>query len=208
MPDQLEQEGTYEATRERIISAALDLFSREGYSRTSTRGIAKEAGVNEVTLFRHFGSKKNLLMACMQAFNTTGFSVTFESQLSGNYTEDIRRLAHLLAEDTAANIQMLQLMLCEARVIPELRQAILAGGQGNTERLGDYFQRQIEAGVVRPDLSALVLASTFSSLFSLNLIFENMIEGSMTPELSSQEVRLSQVELFIQGTYIPSLRST
>jgi AcrR family transcriptional regulator len=200
MPKQSDRESIPEAPRQRIIRAAMDLFAQYGYSRSSTRQIAKAAGVNEVTLFRHFGSKKNLLMACMQAFNTSGFSATFEAYLTGSYEEDIKRLADLLAEDTAANVQMLQLLLVEARLIPELKQALLEGGQGNLERLSAYFQRQIEIGIVRPELSPYVLASTFSSLFSVNLIFENMIEGSMTPQLSSQEVRRSQVELFIQGT--------
>jgi AcrR family transcriptional regulator len=207
MPEKPAQDDVQKAPRVRIIQAALKLFARDGYFRSSTRRIAEAAEVNEVTLFRHFGSKKNLLMACMQAFNTSGFSATFEKQLTGNYPKDVERLASLLAEDTNANVQMLQLMLCEARVIPELRQAILEGGQGNLQRLSAYFQRQIEAGVVRSDLSAEVLASTFSNLFSLNLIFENMIEGSMTPQLSIQEMRRSQVELFVQGTSCPSTRS-
>jgi AcrR family transcriptional regulator len=208
MPEGLDQEIIPEAARERIIRAALELFAQDGYSRSSTRRIAEAAGVNEVTLFRHFGSKKNLLMVCMQAFNTTGFSATFETWLSGNYEKDIKQLANLLGEDTAANVHMLQFMLCEARVIPELRQAILEGGQGNLERLSAYFQSQMNAGIVRRDLPAEVLASTFSSLFSVNVIFENMIEGSMTPRLNSQEVRRSQIELFIQGTRVTTTRST
>ena len=49
-----------EDTRGRILQAAVKLIVEQGYARTTTRAIAAEAGVNEVTLFRHFGSKEKL----------------------------------------------------------------------------------------------------------------------------------------------------
>lgn len=42
---------------------AKDLFVRQGITQTTTRQIADAAGVNEVTLFRHFGTKQGLLLA-------------------------------------------------------------------------------------------------------------------------------------------------
>ncbi len=47
-------------TRQRIIDAAFQLFTDHGIEGTSTRQIATLAGVNEVTLFRHFGTKDGL----------------------------------------------------------------------------------------------------------------------------------------------------
>ncbi len=47
-------------TRTNITNAALELFSTQGYTDTTTRLIAEKAGVNEVTIFRHFGSKQKL----------------------------------------------------------------------------------------------------------------------------------------------------
>ena len=44
-----------------ILKTALDLFSEEGYASTSTKKIAKEAGVSEGLIFRHFKSKEGLL---------------------------------------------------------------------------------------------------------------------------------------------------
>jgi AcrR family transcriptional regulator len=48
------------SARDKIIQAALELFSNEGYKGTTTKGIALAAGVNESTVFRIFGSKDNL----------------------------------------------------------------------------------------------------------------------------------------------------
>jgi AcrR family transcriptional regulator len=50
-------------TRTRLLEAAARVFARAGLSGATTRAIADEAGVNEVTLFRHFQTKDRLLAA-------------------------------------------------------------------------------------------------------------------------------------------------
>ena len=54
------------SSRERIVRSALKLFSISGITATTTKEIAEKAGVNEVTLFRQFGSKQGLLLAVLQ----------------------------------------------------------------------------------------------------------------------------------------------
>jgi AcrR family transcriptional regulator len=51
--------------RERILEAAARVYARHGFRGATTRLIATEAGVNEVTLFRIFGSKSALLEAVL-----------------------------------------------------------------------------------------------------------------------------------------------
>lgn len=53
--------------RDRIIDAAKKVYAIHGFRGATTRLIAIEAGVNEVTLFRTFGSKAALFEALMQA---------------------------------------------------------------------------------------------------------------------------------------------
>lgn len=48
-------------TRERLVRAALELFTSQGYHVTTTPHIAKKAGVAEGTIYRHFDSKQHLL---------------------------------------------------------------------------------------------------------------------------------------------------
>ncbi|MCU0798992.1 MAG: TetR/AcrR family transcriptional regulator [Candidatus Thermoplasmatota archaeon] len=48
-------------TRYRIMESAIELFSTRGYMAATTKEIATRAQVNELTLFRHFGSKDALL---------------------------------------------------------------------------------------------------------------------------------------------------
>lgn len=51
--------------QEKILQAALQLFAKEGYHATSTSKVAKQAGVSEGLIFRHFGNKEGLLQAIL-----------------------------------------------------------------------------------------------------------------------------------------------
>lgn len=52
--------------KEAILQTALALFAEQGYDRTPTSQIARQAGVSEGLIFRHFGSKAGLLEAIFQ----------------------------------------------------------------------------------------------------------------------------------------------
>jgi AcrR family transcriptional regulator len=47
--------------RDKLLDAAARVYAETGFRGATTRRIAKAAGVNEITLFRHFGSKARLL---------------------------------------------------------------------------------------------------------------------------------------------------
>lgn len=47
--------------KKKILEVSIELFSKNGFSNTSTSQIAKEAGVAEGTIFKHFKSKENLI---------------------------------------------------------------------------------------------------------------------------------------------------
>jgi len=51
---------------EKLVEAAAVVFARDGLSSATTREIARTAGVNEVTLFRNFQTKQNLLAAVLE----------------------------------------------------------------------------------------------------------------------------------------------
>jgi AcrR family transcriptional regulator len=52
--------------REQIVDLALPMFAQTGYSGTSTELIAREAGISHAYLFRLFGTKKELFIACAE----------------------------------------------------------------------------------------------------------------------------------------------
>ncbi len=49
--------------RERLVVAAVDLFTEQGYDATTVAQIAERAGVTRSTFFRHFPDKRELLVA-------------------------------------------------------------------------------------------------------------------------------------------------
>ena len=53
-------------TSQKIIDAAMSLVRDKGYVATTTKDIAREAGVNECTLFRKFRSKKDIVLSGME----------------------------------------------------------------------------------------------------------------------------------------------
>src|SRR6201996_9274607 len=57
-------------TRERLVYAALDLFSEQSYDATTVNEIADRAGVTKMTFFRHFPDKREVLFAAGQEIHS------------------------------------------------------------------------------------------------------------------------------------------
>jgi AcrR family transcriptional regulator len=55
--------------RERMVVAAVDLFTEQGYDATTVAQIAERAGVTKSTFFRHFSDKRELLVAGQEALS-------------------------------------------------------------------------------------------------------------------------------------------
>lgn len=58
---------TGDKRREQILQSAFDLFSRRGFSGTTTKDIARLSGVSEAMVFKHFSSKDELYGAILEA---------------------------------------------------------------------------------------------------------------------------------------------
>lgn len=67
-------------SRERILEAAGRVYAKHGFRGATTRLIASEAGVNEVTLFRTFGSKSALLEAVLLQQHETHTEITLPAE--------------------------------------------------------------------------------------------------------------------------------
>jgi len=62
---QTKQRLTAEARRAVVLETACRVFSRSSYRGATTAEIAREAGISEPILYRHFGSKRDLYLACL-----------------------------------------------------------------------------------------------------------------------------------------------
>jgi AcrR family transcriptional regulator len=65
-------EAEHSNTRQRILDAALDLFTEQGYDGTSLREIAAQLGVTKAALYYHFESKEDILRALHMRLHEVG----------------------------------------------------------------------------------------------------------------------------------------
>jgi AcrR family transcriptional regulator len=65
-PDALADEGEAEARRERILTAAAELFAADGFDATPTSRIAEQAGVPKGLLFYYFPRKRDILTTLLE----------------------------------------------------------------------------------------------------------------------------------------------
>jgi len=102
-------------TRQRLLAAAARVFARDGLSGSTTRAIAAEAGVNEVTLFRHFQTKDRLLTAVVG--ENFGPAPTAASVPLPEPTDDLRAdllaLARHYSRALTENLPLVRTMLGE-----------------------------------------------------------------------------------------------
>ena len=81
-------------TRLRLLNAAAEALSRNGVYGATTREIARRAGVSEVTLFRHFERKEQLLYALVEQWVTSRIAALQKnSSWTGNLLESMDKYA-------------------------------------------------------------------------------------------------------------------
>src|SRR5512143_2068535 len=87
---------TGQGTRERILAAALQLFSEKGVRGASTREIARCADISEVTLFRHFATKELLLEEVISHYSLSVVQELIPDLVDLPYEEGLTILANKL----------------------------------------------------------------------------------------------------------------
>ena len=106
-----------EATRQRLLRAALDLYTTVGFRGTTTPSIASRAGVAEGTIYRHFTSKEHLLNEVYRGAQkwATGILKEIEEQEKGaRASERLQRVARRFFEAAERDPAALRMLLYNA----------------------------------------------------------------------------------------------
>jgi AcrR family transcriptional regulator len=105
-----------EATRQRLLRAALDLYTTVGFRATTTPAIAARAGVAEGTIYRHFSGKEHLLNEVYRNAQRWGAGLVKELEPNGHHSvpERLGGIARRLL-DAAARDPSLTRMLLRSR---------------------------------------------------------------------------------------------
>jgi len=192
---------------QRVVAAARELFAERGYSATTTRAIAERAGVNEVTLFRRFTSKAGILRVIADQFAeqaagmaTAGDDGTEADATPGTTRARLTELARMEITSAVDNGGLAMRLALEASSVPEVAEVLGAGSAGNFEGLVHYLSSCQDAGNLRADLQAPLLAEAFFSLTS-NLVMARLLMGAPPPQDAAaiDELVAQLIDLFWSG---------
>lgn len=154
-----------EDTRERILVAAREIFALKGPHGTTTREIADRAGVNEATLFRHFGNKHALLDAMKEYFcqdKAARLNAMFAS-LSGDLDADLRAIAAHMVEGMQANKDLIRVGLLEEAASPGAADASWRMPNVARDLLTKFLAPHVARGELKGDPE--ILARFFMGMF-------------------------------------------
>jgi AcrR family transcriptional regulator len=88
-----------ELTRQRLVRAALELFTTQGYHPTTTPQLAKRAGIAEGTIYRHFSGKRQLLSELYRGAGRWATRLAREADAAAGPPRDkLARLGDLLSD--------------------------------------------------------------------------------------------------------------
>jgi AcrR family transcriptional regulator len=186
-------------TRQRILQAAAQLFSEQGYARATTRALAAAAGVNEVTLFRHFGSKKNLFAAVIEEYAAPGLDAALRVPTTGDYRRDLVAMGSQVLALMMARRDAMRLLLCEAEHFSEVGEVLAQNPRRLRQVLAAYLEEQMALGRVRK-LHAEAVAQAFWGMFFAFSVSVWLLDEPIAPALSSEELVAEFVDVFVRGT--------
>jgi len=186
-------------TEKKILNAAIKVFASEGYEGATTRRIAEAADVNELTLFRKFQSKENILRAVITG-NREVILKILDPVLSMEKEKDIetsvRALGRGLMKVMRERINLMVILIAEGRRNPEVAQILESVVQAIVVRISEYFEFQIKNGKMRhinPRTAALVFLAYLGHMSQLRGIVSEDILGNSEDELDGF------IDIFING---------
>jgi AcrR family transcriptional regulator len=186
-------------TRARILKAATEVFAALGIAGATTREIARVAGVNEVTLFRHFQSKEQLLAAVVQQVTALqAEALANQDEWTGNLHIDLLHYAWLYNNMLEEHEALVRMFIGEAKRHPEAALQVLRETvQPLREKLIAYLHNGVEQGNVRPDVDLLTAVDMFTGMLLSGMLRSNTIP--LPRGYSRDRYIESCVDLFVRG---------
>ncbi|MDQ2872774.1 MAG: TetR/AcrR family transcriptional regulator [Candidatus Eremiobacteraeota bacterium] len=184
-----------EETRQRILAATRELFSRKGRRGTTTREIAERAGVNEATLFRQFGNKDALIMACAQRFCGAVELQSLITELPGTLDEDLCAIARALVDRIESVRDLIVMSLAEEDEQFGVADQAWRAPHAIHEVIVEYMAHRVRTGELHGD-------PIWLARFFMGMIFARVIGRKKFPVPVSgdpDEHTKFQVSIFLNG---------
>lgn len=205
--NELKDEDVMTAKQKSILQAAIKLFAEKGFHASSTAEIAKEAGVAEGTIFRHYKSKKDILIAAVAPMVVksaapfllkdvrTILQPQKEQPLGEVFTSLYKNRLALLE----ANRDHARILFQEAFFHEELRDAIINHVGKVAKNLAQQFiESRIASGELRP-LPSDMIVRAFISMLAGMVIFKSVDVFDDIPMRSDDELIAMTVDILLNG---------
>jgi len=189
-------------TRQRILKAALHLFAQRGYDGTTTRDLAETAEVAEGTLFRHFPSKKAILVeVATQGWVELLTDLLTELSQMGSYRAIAqvmrRRMLHL-----HENADLLRVCFMEAQFHPDLRDLIQSDVIAKMTDVAEaFFQTAMDQGIYRR-MDPKVVARVFLGMFAVSGFSQSTIMESGASPMEMMTMAEGIADIFLNGVLV------
>jgi AcrR family transcriptional regulator len=163
-----------EERRAAVLEAACAIFSRGTYRSTTTAEIAKHAGVTEPVLYRHFASKRDLYLACLEeAWRDTQelWATAIDEEPDPSRWATAMGDAYLASRERRGQLAHLWLQaLAEVSDDPEIRKFVRRQLLDVHRYVADVMRRSQAAGGILPAREPDVEAWVFVSLGLLGTV--------------------------------------
>ncbi len=189
-------------TRERLLGATMKLVSEKGYLGATTREIAREAGVSELTLFRNFGSKEKLFEGMLGQYTFLPRLKELRPQLDElPYDEALRTVATRFLLTLKERKSFIKIMFSEANHYPGKIRKIYNDTIDETRAtLADYFLSLRKKGRLR-NISPEAGARTFLSMLVAYFRSEEIMRGLDITKKGKMDREVREiVDIFVYGT--------
>lgn len=185
-------------TNTRILDAALRLFHEHGYKGTTTRAIAELAGVNEVTLFRNFGSKRGIFIAVItREVDVTEEIESFDLEPTGDLVEDLTKVGTRITREMVSRSKLVKIIMVEAATDPGVWDSIAQAPFAVLARITLYFEQARERGLIR-DVDPRLAAIGYFSFFFRTLIANAFLGRDVFLEMDEGSIR-QFVDVYVNG---------
>lgn len=182
--------------KHRILAAAARVYSQHGFRGATTRLIAAEAGVNEVTLFRTFGSKAELLQAMLQSQVSAHAAPILSDDIS-NPQETLTEWCASLIEYVREHAHMIRKTIAEAEERPDAACAACEGPSTAGVSLTLYVERLVESGAAEQDVDIHTAVSMFMSAIFGDALYRDVMPRSFPQPL--QDASSKYVATFLRA---------
>lgn len=183
-----------EETREKMLEASLELFSKNGYEGTTTKSIAEKSGVNELTIYRHFDNKKNLFLTCIdEKLDTEEKLKEINIEPSENLKEDLTKIGLEIGKKFIENSELMKIMLMETKRTERVSHV----PDTVHELLKSYLNKAEDKGLIK-DIDIEMASITFYSFFFRVLVSDAFLGKDPLMKFNEDNVRRF-VELLVDN---------